>query len=379
MHAMFPHRPRLHRAAAILRSIVTPKLFLTVLLATALCQGADAQQLEWSVDFNTVFDNREGDNKMTDTRTYFQTQLSPEIGISMLDGAHSLMGGVVWTQPIGSEWYGKRLSPTLYYRYRGTNGWSMAMGMFPRTLMHRQLPNYVWSDSINYTQRNVRGFMATYVGDDGYFEAVVDWRAMQSETRREAFNVIAHGEWQRPDAVFLAGGVVVMNHFAKTRHPGPDQHVVDNFLVNPFVGVDLSRHTALDSLSVRAGALTSITRNREFGKWKMPAGAWLDITLGWRWLAWHNTTYIGGRLFPYYGTFGPLLDQGEPYYRAKWYNQTSVYGTIINNRVVNLRASLDFNVAKDNFTFYQRLILRVYIDSSFKTLPKNYKLKQAFN
>lgn len=353
-------------------------LLFAAMLLSATGFVAQAQQFEWSVDFNTVFDNREGDSKMTDTRTFFHTQLSPEIGLSMLDGTHRLMGGVVWTQPIGSEWYGKRVSPTLYYRYNGQRGWSMAMGMFPRTLMHRQLPNYVWSDSVYYTQRNIRGFMATYESTDGYFEAVVDWRAMQSKTRREAFNVIAHGEWQRPDALFLAGGVAVMNHFALTSDPTPDEHIVDNFLVNPYVGFDFTHRTSLDSLTVRVGALSSITRNRAYDKWKMPVGAWLDITLQWRWLGWHNTTYVGGKLFPYYSEFGALLDQGEPYYRSSWYNRTSVYGTILNNSFMNLRASLDFNLAKDNFTFYQRLILRVYIDSSFKKLPKNYKLKQAF-
>ena len=346
--------------------------------ATVVGERAAAQQLEWSVDFHTVFDNREGDNKMTDTRTFFHTQLAPEVGISMLNGSHRLMGGVVWTQPIGSEWYGKRISPTLYYNYRGSNGWNIAMGMFPRTLLKRPMPNYVWNDSINYIQRNVRGFMASYNGKDGFFEAVVDWRAMQSATRREAFNIIARGEWQRPGATFLAGGLAMMNHFALTSNPTPDQHIVDNFIVNPYIGLDLSRHTALDSLTVRAGALSSITRNRAFDKWKMPVGAWLEIHLGWRWLGWHNTTYAGGRLFPYYTSFGALLDQGEPYYQSKWYNRTTLYGTIIDNRFVNMRASLDFNVAKSNFTFYQRLIVRVYIDSSFKKLPEKYKLKQAF-
>lgn len=339
------------------------------------------QQLEWNVDFNTVFDNREGDKKMTATKTFFHTQLSPEIGVSMLDGTHRLMGGVVWTQPIGQEWYGKRVSPTLYYRYRqaSARGWSMAMGMFPRTLMHRQLPNYIWSDSVNYTQRNVRGFMGTYDGANGWAEMIVDWRAMQSKRQREAFNIILQGEWQRPGNMLLAGGVAMMNHLALDANPTPDQRLVDNFIVNPYAGLDLTRHTAMDSLTVRAGLLGSITRNRAVGNWNAPIGAWLDITACWRWLGWHNTTYIGSKpLFPYYSTFGSVLDQGEPYYQSSWYNRTSLYGTIIANQFVNLQASLDFNLAKSNFTFYQRLLLRVYIDSSFKKLPKKYKLQQAF-
>lgn len=354
------------------------RILLIVSLIMYSLSTLSAQQFEWSVDFNSVFDNREGDRKMTDTRTFFHTQLSPEVGVSMLNGMHRIMGGVVWTQPVGAEWYGQRVSPTLYYRYKGTIGWSIAMGMFPRTLMHRQLPNYIWNDSINYKQRNIRGFMATYEASDGYFEAIVDWRSIQSETRREAFNIFAHGEWMRPGSLFLAGGVAMMNHLAFSKNSTPDQHLVDNFIINPYIGLDFTDRVALDSLSLRAGTLSSINRNRAVGHWKMATGAWIDFTMSWRWLGLHNTTYIGKKLFPFYSELGPLLDQGEPYYRSDWYNRASFYGTIINNGFVNLQASLDFNLAHDNFTFYQRLIVRVYIDSAFRKLPGNYKLKSAF-
>lgn len=350
-------------------------ILIFLCLPAFLCaKSIVAQHVEWSVDFSTIFDNREGDNKITDTRTFFQTQLSPEVGLSLLDGQHRLMGGIVWTQPIGCEWEGHRLSPTLYYRYAGSRGWSFTMGMFPRTLMYKNMPDYIWNDSIYYAQRNIRGAMVTYAGDNGYFEAVVDWRAMQSDTRREAFNIITRGEYQRPTSGFLIGAVAMMNHFALTHPARPDDHIVDNFIVNPYVGIDISRSTGLDSLVFRLGALSSITRNRAESKWKVPVGAWLDVNLEWRWFRWHNVTYIGGRLFPYYQEFGALLDLGEPYYQSKWYNRTSLQGTIIDNQYVNLRASLDFNIAPDNFTFYQRLILRVYIDSSFRNLKKGYKL-----
>lgn len=353
------------------------KRSLSLLLLCVAAFSAGAQQFDWAVDFNTVFDNREGDNRYTDTKTFFQTQLSPEIGVSFLDGTHALAGGVVWTQPIGCEWDGYRLSPTLYYRYK-KDGWRFAMGMFPRTMMVRRMPNYVWSDSVYYAQRNVRGLMVSHQGESGFFEAVLDWRGMQSETRREAFNILVQGEWHRPQSVFLAGGVAMMNHFALTANAGPDQHIVDNFMVNPYVGIDLSGRCALDSCAVRAGALMGITRNRAYGGWRAPAGAWLDVCVQWHWFGWKNTFYCGGRLFPYYTEFGSLLDQGEPYYQSKWYDRTSIYGYILNNDFMNLQASLDFNFAADNFTFYQRLTLRVYVDSSFKKRPASYKLPAVY-
>lgn len=355
------------------------RLLIATLLAVATSLIATAQRFEWDVDFNTVFDNREGDNKLTDTRTFFHTQLSPEIGVSLLDGEHRLMGGIVWTQPIGCEWYGHRLSPTLYYQYRGPKGWNLSLGMFPRALLLHPMPEYIWNDSTYYTQHNIRGAATTYQGRNGFFQAVVDWRAMQSETQREAFNIIINGEYQRRSSIFVAGGLAMMNHFALTKSATPDQHIVDNFIVNAYAGLDLSRLVSpLDSLTLRIGPLASITRNRADGVWKVPVGARLELLLQWKWLQWHNITYAGGRLFPYYSDFHALLDQGEPYYSTRFYNRTSVAGTIFSNQYVNLRASLDFNVASHNFTFYQRLILRVYIDSSFRKLTKGYRISSIY-
>lgn len=335
---------------------------------------AQGQSLEWAVDYNTVFDNREGDNKIEATKTHFHTQLAPELGVSFMGGEHSIMGGAVWTQPVGCEWEGHRISPTVYYRYKGER-WTAAFGMFPRYLMHGKLPNYIWSDSLNYSQHNLRGALVSYSGRNGYFEGIVDWRALQSETRREAFNIIVQGQWQRPQTLMMAGATAMMNHFALTAHPTPDQHIVDNFIYNPWVGLDLTAKTGLDSLAVRAGVLGCITRNRAESSWRTPAGAWVDITLRWKRFEWDNTFYAGRAIYPFYAMFGSLLDQGEPYYCRKWYDRTTVAYSIFDNKFVNMRASLDFNVAPDNFTFYQRLIVRVYIDSNFKSKGSGSKLK----
>lgn len=340
----------------------------TILLITAICAVAgvaEAQRLEWAVDFSTVFDNREGDHTYTASKTFFQTQLAPEIGLSMLNGTHRIMGGVVWTQPIGAEWDGYKLSPTLYYQFGDRrNPWGFAMGMFPRTLLHTPLPNYIWNDSVYYCQHNVRGAMVQYAGHDGWAELVVDWRGMQSRTRREAFNIIGHGQWQRPGSMVFAGGVVMLNHYALHQDAGDDEHIVDNIIVNPYVGLDLGARTGLDSLTVKAGPLMGIVRNRAYDKWKAPTGLWLEAFARWRWLGVRQTVYAGGRLFPYYQEHGAALDQGEPYLQSKYYARTDVYGFILSNWFMDLRAALDFNFAEHNFNFYQRLILRVYVDAS---------------
>lgn len=38
------------------------------------------------------------------------------------------------------------------------------MGMFPRTQLREEMPGFLWSDSMAYTQRNIRGLLVQYRG-----------------------------------------------------------------------------------------------------------------------------------------------------------------------------------------------------------------------
>ncbi|MDE6633179.1 MAG: hypothetical protein K2K23_09295, partial [Muribaculaceae bacterium] len=116
--------------------ILTVALFLLSATSGLLAQRPD---LYWSVDMSAVFDNREGDTKYAPAKTFFQTQLSPEIGISLYDDRHRIAAGAVWTQPIGCEWEGHRISPTVYYRYQ-SKGIRFAMGMFGRDQRYAEMP-----------------------------------------------------------------------------------------------------------------------------------------------------------------------------------------------------------------------------------------------
>lgn len=314
--------------------------------------------LYWNVYMSAVFDNREGDTKYAAAKTFFQTQLAPEIGVSLYDDRHRVAAGVVWTQPIGCEWNGHRISPTVYYRYQA-KGLRFAIGMFERDLLYAELPNYIWNDSVKYAQRNIRGAMIGYRNAKGYFQALIDWRGMQTETQREAFNIIATGERTCSDGKILWGGSAMLNHLALDKSNNPDQHVVDNIIYNPYVGVDFTKiaTTALDSCSLRVGALGDLTRDRGDGDWKTPVGVWVDFDIRWRFLELKNTFYSGGKLFPLYGKYSYFLDQGEPYYAASLYNRTSVSAIFLNRKFMTLRASLDFNTAPSFFNFYQRLVL----------------------
>lgn len=342
----------------------------------------------WDVDFSSVFDNREGDHDVTATKTYFFTKLAPEVGIKF-SGSDRVAGGCVWFQPIGCEWEGNRVSPTLYYRHEGSR-WRFSMGMFPRRELTEELPGFLWSDSLRYCQNNIRGVLVQYVGPRGYFDAYVDWRGFQTESQREAFNIVFHGQLSPRRNWLSIGGYLQMNHFALQKNPPEDQHIVDNFMVNPYLGADLGQKVGIDSLAVRAGLLMTIERNRarQDAAWDTPAGFYLEAVGEWRWLGIKNTLYAGKPLFPsynfpspefldnkaphstpgeiaqnpvVYSPMGPDLYNGEPFYQKSFYDRLNIYGYIIRNRHVSLMASLDFNFTPSSFIFYQRLMLRVIL------------------
>lgn len=363
------------------------KQLITLFLLFAATLPLKAVDLYWNVDFSSVFDNREGDHDVTAAKTYFFTNLAPEIGLTFNGGSDRVAGGVVWHQPIGSEWDGYKLSPTLYYRHEQRH-WRFSMGMFPRAQLIEEMPGFLWSDSLSYHQNNIRGALVQYVGEKGYFDAYVDWRGMQSRKQREAFNIVFHGQFSPRNNWFGLGAYVQMNHYALQKDPPADQHIVDNFLVNPYLAADFGGKTALDSLNVRAGLLMTVERNRAIpdGGWKTPAGFYMSAVGEWKWLGVKNTLYVGGALFPSYNypaahfaddsaphategdlmdnpviydIMGPGLYQGEPFYQKKFYDRLNIYGYILRRDHVSLQASLDFNFTPGSMIFYQRLLLRV--------------------
>lgn len=332
--------------------------------ALLLFIGADAQKFEWGGEFASIFDNREGDANHTAAQTFFLTRLTPEIGLSFNHGRHRVMGGVCYTQPIGCEWDGKRLSPTLYYRYRGKN-FSGSMGMFPRRHLLRPLPEYIVSDSTRYFQNNLRGALLQYQTRRGFFEFLCDWRGMQTETRREAFAVIFTGEYR--NKLFRAGGLAMLNHLAKVKNAPDDQYVVDNLIANAAVGLDfvdlLSPWRNWKQLRVDVGALGSLNRDRADKQWLNAIGLRTELTAEFWRIRLKNVSWTGNRpLFPLYPKFSYQLSEGEAFYEAKWYNRTEISGLLLQWRnIVNLRAELDFHLTPGDFMFYQRILLSVTI------------------
>lgn len=323
---------------------------------------ASAQGLTWSVDVNTVFDNREGDTFYSGNGTIFQTNVSPEVGLTFLGGMHKIAGGVTWVQPCGNDWKDHKASAMVYYRY-ATPELRMNFGVFPRSQYIKPLPKYLLSDSMAYNRPNVRGLLIQYVKPRGYAELSLDWRSQQSKTNREAFNINFNGEWN-PRGVMLLGGHAQINHLAKRKNAPEGEGVNDDIMINPYIGVNLSQTTCLDSLVINAGALVSLQRSRAIGGWQNRAGVLVNAIAEKKRISVEETFFAGKGVMPMYPLFGTLLNMGDPYFQAPLYSRTDVNFHFIRNRFVNLEASLVFHVTEEAFGFWQQLKMRVFIDNN---------------
>ena len=338
------------------------KLRLNILLACLACAVmATAQGVTWSIDVNSVFDNREGGNYYSGDGTIFLTRVAPEVGLSFLGGEHKIAGGLSWIQPCGNDWAEQRALPTVYYRY-DKDVWRASFGVFPRSQYISLLPTFLLNDSIAYNQPNVRGLLIQYVKPSGFAELSLDWRSQQSETKREAFNINLNTEWN-PLGTLLVGGYAQINHLAKRLNAPEGEGVNDDIMVNPYVGLNLSKKTALDSLVLKVGALASLQRSRATGGWQNRAGVLVNAVAEKKFVSIEETLFAGKNIMPLYPYFGTLLNMGDPYFQAPLYSRTDVNFHFIRNRFVNLEASLVFHYTKESFGFWQQLKLRVFVDN----------------
>lgn len=343
----------------------------TAIAAPISCDSAQWRpRLLWSVDLNAVLNNREGGDEMRPDQTFFFTRLTPQIGIGL--GPHSARAGVVWYQPLVNELSGYKVVPLVYYHYSGAVA-EAKVGMFEAM---ESMPRYLRSDSINYLQPVMRGAYVGYRGGQNRLRAWLDWRQMQSATRREAF--AAGAEYRRlistGNSTLGAGAIVEYSHLAKRSKAAADREldgVNDHVIINPSIT------WRGGAFGVELGLLLSLDRDRHASeKWRTPAGVVANADWHWRWLGVEQTFYAGKEQMPLYGDYGSELYWGDTWYHNKFYSRTDVSATVFSTSYLNLEARLTFHASNHTTAFWQQVTARFYFDqtlwhsSNRKSLPK---------
>ncbi len=320
----------------------------------------------YDAEFLFYFDNREHDRSpYAVSQTLTGVRLAPELGVGICDstlGDHRLMVGVVYTQPFGAGWDAGKLNLTAYYAF-AKSGFSMHLGFLPQRNLIESMPDYLQSDSIAYYNANIRGALFQYQSDKGFASLFLDWRGMPAENTREAFRVVGTGQWRKN--WFNLGAWAQMNHLACSDPYIEGEGVCDDLLFNPYIGFDLGTVTPLDSFTIRAGYMLAIQRDRVDNENYVCNGGILEIFLRWRFIGFKNTTYYGNPQFPLYSEYGSLLNQGDSFYQAKFYNRSDIFFYIYNNRFVNCYASANFMVADGEFTCSQQITAQFLLSRIF--------------
>ncbi len=338
------------------------RLVATLIIACAVATFvAVAQSVLWQVGFETRFENREGGDELTPDQTIFYTRISPQVGITVPgDERHALIGGVSWFQPVTDYCDGYKVLPLLYYRYRNERH-TLAVGYVDRD-MASELPRYLMSDSLRYCTPVIRGVLYRGNGSRGYWQTILDWRQMQSLTRREAFVVTANGYYYLDGTAgrWALGGNVQYNHLAKRKNADESEGVNDDATVNPML-----RWLPSQRWSMSAGAILQLQRARVDHKWHTPCAAIVTAAFKSRRFEINEELTAGKNLFPLYERFGSELNLGDPYYCYKFHSRTDADVVIFNRHGVDVRAGVSLQATDKTFGWWQTLKATVRLGGKF--------------
>ena len=342
------------------------KIYITALLLilTSTIQ-ANAQKLEYIVDFGFNFNNLESSLPYDNSRTLISTKLAPQIGVSF-GAEHRLMVGADMIQIFGDKTFPTKIDYTMYYRFESENFGAMA-GAFPRTYSLAEYPLSFFREDYKFFDTNMEGVMLQYQNDEktAYTEFYLDWYGVDHAQRIDEFLIGASTRYSFCDELLFTGANLLLNHFKN------DIFLIDSYLLerlqyNIYLGADL-QHLApsMDKLSISFGTNSSIERKRVLEldtSAKNSLGWQLDITAQYKGFGIENGLYCGDSQFLYHSQYGSSFYIGQPFYQAPIYNRSNIYYKWEND-FLSLRVDMIMHFTPKTVANQQMITLGVNLDS----------------
>ena len=282
----------------------------------------------YDVGFEFNFDNREyGGGEYSPSMTVLGARLTPSVGIRMdasPASVHSLMLGIDVMKDFGSDARTEDLFRELTFYYKWEKDFSrtrmtLTAGIFPRSEMRGSYSTAFFSDYVRFYDPNLEGLILKFRRPSAHYELGCDWMGQYGDTRRERFMIFAGGEAALADRLLLLGYTGYMYHYAGSREVWG---VVDNILLNPYIGLDLAEKTGLQTLHFQLGWLQSMQNDRRnIGRYTFPSGGEFLVRLG-KWnVSVENRLFYGCDMMPYYDSadaaghvYADGLYFGDPFY-----------------------------------------------------------------
>ena len=336
---------------------------------------AQSERLYLDVDFNFDFDNTEySGSGIAPSETLFGISLAPALRYEWNE-KHSLGVGVNAQKMFGSVRFLDDINFVAYYQFKSEKYGALA-GLFRRDKMLGRYSEAFFSNAWLADNRVVQGLALQYHDKVGFAELAVDWNGMYSAQRREQFRILFSGEG-RFAKVMYAGASAEMQHYAN--RADFRYNVVDNIVVNPYVGVDFK---AFFDFDIRLGYLLTLQRDRLVtSNLQLPMGAELFFRMS-RWGVFiSNNLYVGNDLLPLYdsvgkeGTpYGADLYACDPFYRAESgiYNRTGIgYERKFCKERISVKA--EFVLKTDGKKLYNQQIIALGVNLAPKLYDKTMK------
>ena len=345
------------------------RLFLQRLSALVfLCWGiavlGSSQNFDWGLDIDGFFDNSEGDDTYRTTTTYSGLHFAPQVSLASKDDRHKVVAGWHALLELGDKNGFTKGQPIAYYQYQSPE-LRFLFGSFARSMMHEQLPDYLICDSIRYYRPLITGFDFLYTTRKGYLEFFLDWTQRRTQLDREQFMAGLATRFQF--GMFQLGADGYYYHYALEENGlEMGHHIHDNLVAHPYVGLDLSGKTFLDSLCLRTGVLFQADRDRGDDVWHAPVGFLGELYAAWHRLSLRQTFY-GGKRQQYFGNagFGEYY-WGDTYVQAPWYSRTDLSYDIFRNRYAKVSARLSFHFTDTGMNWHQMITLSYALGDRIK-------------
>lgn len=305
---------------------------LSVILLALCGITAQAQKLDYNIDFQYIFNNHEFDassEKFDPSFTLNAARLTPSFGCRIEQNRHihhRVMVGLDLYKNMGEGVRADdlRREMTIYYDidawFRNKGHFGAIAGMYPRAFMEGDYVGPFFDDCLLFTDCNMEGMAFKYRNERIYAEIGLDWMGMLGDIehplRRERFQVLSSGDWNFAGNVSL-GWRGSFYHFACSPQ---SPNVIDNHMLHPYL--KWSPDTWLDELSVCAGVVASYQRDRRASSEPtILCGALVSQKLSkWK-VGIDNTFYFGPDLMPLYdNSYGGVKYGSDLYFGDECYH-----------------------------------------------------------
>lgn len=325
-------------------------LIITTLLLP-ISKEVFAQELQWKAGFHGFFDNREYFNDYAQPQSILGARTFAEGGFA-IDEYSEFNVGVDFMFEFGADATSDNLSPILYYHYDDDRT-ELYMGAFPRYSLVT-MPLALQNDTFYYYKPNVEGIYLSYQHKNFQQNIWLDWTSRQTTEKRETFLVGASG---KVNSDLLFGHYdFLMYHYAGVM---AEDHmpVRDNGGFRVIAGANLSKYTALDSLSISSGYLGSYDRLRASYDLTYYHGSLSELYANYKLFGLRSTMYFGD---------SQVLLVGDPMYRSTIYNRTDVILNVLRKGRVKGVVELAFHFVPGETDYSQKFVIYVDINGRRK-------------